>query len=69
MGPTAGRGDGPLVGDPHSDRVLHLDFTPRRLYQDGLPRCGQEEAIVRNLAREGSVNHMLLLDLMARGPS
>ena len=47
--------------------ALDLDFSRVRLYQDGLPRCGQEEAIVRSLAREGSVNHMLLLDLMVKG--
>ncbi len=46
---------------------LNLDYRRVRLYQDGLPVCGNEEAIVRELAQEGSVNHQILLDLMAKG--
>ncbi len=38
-----------------------------RLYQDGLPVCGREEVIVHDLARAGSENHHLLVDLMSRG--
>ena len=47
--------------------AINLDYGRVRLYQDGLPNCGQEEAIVRNLARQDSVNHQILLDLMAKG--
>jgi hypothetical protein len=46
---------------------LGLDFSRVRLYQDGLPVCGREEEIVRDLASRGSHNHRLLLELMARG--
>jgi len=38
-----------------------------RLYQDGLPVCGREEEIVRDLAKAGSPNHQLLLSLMNKG--
>jgi hypothetical protein len=46
---------------------MHLDYTKVRLYQDGLPVCGHEKQIVRDLARAGSRNHQLLADLMERG--
>ncbi|MGA7579138.1 MAG: hypothetical protein ACLQUW_14350 [Desulfobaccales bacterium] len=46
---------------------LGLDFPRARLYQDGLPVCGREEEIVRDLASSGSHNHRLLVELMARG--
>ncbi len=46
---------------------LGLDFSRARLYQDGLPVCGREEEIVRDLASRGSHNYRLLLELMARG--
>ena len=38
-----------------------------RLYQDGLPVCGREPEIVNELAKAGSRNHRLLLDLMEKG--
>ena len=38
-----------------------------RVYQDGLPVCGHEQAIVAELAQAGSRNHLLLLSLQARG--
>jgi hypothetical protein len=44
-----------------------LPFDKVRLYQDGLPLCGQEERIVRELAAQGSANHKLLADLIDRG--
>jgi len=46
---------------------LPLPFPQVRLYQDGLPVCGKEQEIVNKLARQGSRNHQLLLDLMQRG--
>jgi hypothetical protein len=48
-------------------RGLKLPYGQVRLYQDGLPVCGREEALVAELARAGSRNHQILLDLMARG--
>lgn len=47
--------------------TLDLDYPHLRLYQDGLPCCGREEQIVRDLGTAGSRNHQLLLKLMARG--
>lgn len=47
--------------------ALPVDFTTVRLYQDGLPRCGRELAIVETLAAAGSSNHQLLLELVNRG--
>jgi hypothetical protein len=46
---------------------LHLDHPSCRLYQDGLPVCGHELLIVRDLANAGSHNHQLLLTLYERG--
>lgn len=47
-------------------RELPADLSRFRLYQDGLPVCGRERAIVEDLALRGSANHRLLLDLLAR---
>lgn len=38
-----------------------------RLYQDGLPLCGKEEDIVREIAARGSQNHQLLVELIDQG--
>jgi hypothetical protein len=46
---------------------LNLSYSSVRLYQDGLPVCGQEAAIVDELARAGSRNHGLLLKLVGKG--
>ena len=46
---------------------LPVDFTKLRLYQDGLPVCGLEEKIVRDLAQQGGANYRILLKLMERG--
>ena len=46
---------------------LELDCGKLRLYQDGLPNCGRESEIVRDLAKAGSQNHQILVDLMAKG--
>jgi hypothetical protein len=46
---------------------LHLDARKTRIYQDGLPICGFEERIVRELAKAGSSNHQLLLRLLDQG--
>jgi len=49
--------------------IERLDFSHGRvrLYQDGLPVCGKEEKIVKDLADSGSRNHTLLLRLMEKG--
>src|SRR5262249_31919710 len=46
---------------------LHLDYRKARLYQDGLPLCGLEDRIVRDLAAQGIANYRILLKLMDRG--
>jgi len=48
-------------------RALPVEWPRTRLYQDGLPVCGREAEIVRDLARQGSRNHQLLLEAMERG--
>lgn len=47
--------------------ALPLEGRPARVYQDGLPECGRELEIVQELARSGSRNHRLLLELHTRG--
>jgi hypothetical protein len=47
--------------------ALHLNAHKTRIYQDGLPVCGFEEKIVRELAKAGSSNHQLILRWMDRG--
>jgi hypothetical protein len=49
--------------------VGNLPVTPGsvRVYQDGLPVCGHEQEIVKELAEAGSRNHRLLLNLQSRG--
>ena len=47
--------------------TLHLEGPKTRIYQDGLPICGFEERIVRELAKAGSNNHQLILRLLDRG--
>ena len=47
--------------------ALPLRWRQTRLYQDGLPVCGQEHQIVRDVAEQGSRNHQILLELMNRG--
>jgi hypothetical protein len=46
---------------------LRLPFEEVRLYQDGLPVCGKEVDIVRELADNGSRNHRLLLRMVKMG--
>jgi len=38
-----------------------------RIYQDGLPVCGRELDIVREVAQRGSRNYALILELLERG--
>jgi hypothetical protein len=44
-----------------------LPFERVRLYQDGLPVCGRELEIVKELASANSRNHQLLLRLSEKG--
>lgn len=46
---------------------MALPWKRVRLYQDGLPICGHEANIVRQVAASGSRNHKLLLELMELG--
>ena len=47
--------------------ALNLDFRRVRIYQDGLPVCGRELDIVREVAQGGSRNYALILELLDRG--
>jgi len=47
--------------------AMQLVWQRTRLYQDGLPVCGREEEIVRELAGKGGRNHQLLVELMEQG--
>jgi hypothetical protein len=47
--------------------ALRLDARKTRIYQDGLPVCGFEERIVRELAKAGSSNHQLILRWLDQG--
>ena len=47
--------------------ALEIDFHKIKVYQDGLPVCGRELEIVQVLARQGSKNHQLLVELAERG--
>lgn len=47
--------------------VLRLEPSEVKLYQDSLPVCGAEAALVHELAAQGSRNHRLLERLMEAG--
>ncbi|MBI2115303.1 MAG: hypothetical protein HYT85_09495 [candidate division NC10 bacterium] len=47
--------------------ALNLDYRRVRIYQDGLPVCGRELDIVREVAQGGSRNYALILELLSRG--
>ena len=47
--------------------ALPLEWPRTKLYQDGLPVCGKEFEIVRDLACQGSRNYQILLKLMELG--
>jgi hypothetical protein len=46
---------------------LSIDYERTRLYQDGIPVCGKELDIVKELAGKGSLNHQLLVRLIEKG--
>jgi hypothetical protein len=51
------------------NKLLTIPFrwASTRIYQDGLPVCDHELAIVKELAQKGSQNHALLVELLDRG--
>jgi len=52
-----------------SQRIVsaELNYRQVRVYQDGLPICGRELDIVRDLASRGSKNHQLVWSLVEKG--
>ena len=46
---------------------LNLPYKKVRIYQDGLPVCGKELEIVREIAEKGGMNHKIVLDLVMKG--
>ena len=48
-------------------KALGLDLERVKLYQDSLPVCGRESALVQDLAAQGSRNHQLLESLVRGG--
>ena len=57
------------IQDGIDQRIQQRGVTLQRvkLYQDSLPVCGHEAALVTQLAEQGSENHKLLGVLMQRG--
>lgn len=55
------RGIGKKIADPS------LNWSKVHLYQDGLPVCGKEREIVDELAKGGSLNHRILVELVHQG--
>lgn len=47
--------------------AMGLPYSKVKLYQDGLPCCGREPELVKELATEGNPNYQLLLKLMEKG--
>jgi hypothetical protein len=46
---------------------IELDYEKVRIYQDGLPVCGKELEIAREIAVLGSENHRIVLELVEKG--
>jgi hypothetical protein len=46
---------------------LRLELSKTKIYQDGLPICGKEEEIIRDLAANGSPNHRIVSRLLDGG--
>lgn len=46
---------------------LKMDPSRLRIYQDGIPICGRELEIVREVSRLGSKNHQIVLELIEKG--
>lgn len=48
-------------------RALRLDYKKVKIYQDGLPLCGKELEIMEDVARLGSHNYAIILELVKKG--
>lgn len=48
-------------------QAIHLPFKKVKVYQDGLPICGKEKEIIDELAKRGSLNHVLVQWLLCQG--
>jgi len=46
---------------------LALDYDETKIYQDGLPVCGKELAIVHDLAQAGNENYEIIWELTQKG--
>lgn len=46
---------------------LNLPYRIVKIYQDGLPVCGREFEIVRDVAKKGNLNHKIILKLIKKG--
>lgn len=46
---------------------LNLPYERLRIYQDGLPVCGKEVEIAREIAGRGSPNHRIVMELIEKG--
>jgi hypothetical protein len=57
----------PSVNPKSGDLGYQLNYRQVRIYQDGLPVCGHELDIVRDLASRGSKNHQLVVLLVEKG--
>lgn len=53
--------------DRYTDALIERGAGSVRIYQDGLPVCGRELDIVRELAEKGSRNHIMLARLIDAG--
>lgn len=47
--------------------ALRLDYKKVKIYQDGLPLCGKELEIMEDVARLGSHNYAIILELVKKG--
>ncbi|MHC9543088.1 MAG: hypothetical protein AB9903_26565 [Vulcanimicrobiota bacterium] len=46
---------------------INLDYGSVHVYQDGLPLCGKEHEIVRDIVNKGSDNYRIVQDLVQKG--
>ena len=47
--------------------ALKFNLSKTKIYQDGLTNCGIEQKIVQDLAKRGSLNHLLVMWLIEQG--
>lgn len=47
--------------------ALDLNYQSVKVYQDGLPLCGKEIEIVKDVADKGSLNYKIVLGLIEKG--